>query len=263
MLPPALRWPFLTALALSWATALAAEPHQDSASDRADRTPPVLNLNVSTGGYPPYLIVSGDGDYGGIAFDVVTRIAKDLGYRVEPHEIPRKRVDSLLLDGHIDASPRAREWTENPDLFLFTDAIVPVREVFFTTADSDFHFDGLGSLKGVTLVTPLGYHYPQLEPLFNSGRVERYEVPHDRDIFTFLLHGRGMDAGVADMLVGQWHIRQNDWQGKFRHSDEAISEYGYRLMLRPDWTSFAKAFNNRLAEMKASGELEAILDQYR
>mgnify|MGYP001627777341 CR=1 FL=1 len=244
--------------------ALVAFPIAGLTSETApDTEAPVLKLNVSTGGYPPYLIVSEDHEYSGIAYDVVTRIADRMGYRVEAHEIPRKRVDGLLLDGLIDATPRAREWTEEPEKFLFTDTIVPVREVFFSTADSDFQYRGELSLRGITLVTPLGYKYPQLQPLFDSGAVKRYEVSQDRDIFTFLLFGRGIDAGVADMTVGQWIIRQNDWRGKFKHSEQAISEFGYRLMVRPGWTSFVEAFNKRFEQMKASGELEEILDQYR
>lgn len=251
------------ALFLFCTTATVAKQDPGPTDENVDGQAPVLRLNVSTGGYPPYLIVSPERDYGGIVYDVVTRIAKRMGYRVEPLEVPRKRVDNLLLEGHVDATPRAREWTEHPERFLFTDTIVPVREVFFTTRDSDFRFRGLDRLSGVTLATPLGYQYPQLKPLFEKDIMERYEVSEDRDIFTFLLHGQGIDAGVADLLVGQWIIRQNGWQGEFRHSDQAISEFGYRLMLRPDWSSFAEAFNQQLAEMKASGELEAILNQYR
>lgn len=251
------------ALSLLCATAIAAEPALRTADDVVDSQAPVLRLNVSTGGYPPYLIVSPDHQYSGIAYEVVTRIARRMDYQVEPLEIPRKRVDSLLLKGHIDATLRAREWTKHPDKFLFTDTIVPVREVFFTTRGSDFRFRGLDKLRDVMLVTPLGYQYPQLKPLFAKGTVDRYEVSEDRDIFTFLLHGRGIDAGVADLLVGQWIIRQNDWQGEFRHSEQAISDFGYRLMVRPEWAPFAEEFNQQLAEMKASGELEQILDQYR
>ena len=250
-------FPLLSSLAWAGQPAEGLPANMGAGDDR-----PVLRLNVSTNGYPPYLIVNENRQYGGIAYDVVTRIAGRMGYAVEALEIPRKRVDSLLQQGLLDATPRAREWTQEPENFLFTDTIVPVEEVLFTTADSKFRFRGINHLKEVTLVTPLGYHYPQLEPLFNSGRIDRYEVPKDRDVFTFLLHGRGIDAGVADRLVGQWIIRQNGWQGKFRHSDEAISEFGYRLMVRPGWTSFVEAFNRRLAAMKASGELDEILNQY-
>lgn len=258
MIHPVVRWlapamfPLLSGFALAGASATESRS-QDN----------VLKLNVSTSGYPPYLIHHDDDTYGGIAYDVVTRIADRLGYQVETYEIPRKRVDRMLLEGHIDVTPRAREWTEEPDRFVFTDAMVPVREVFFSPADSDFRFEGVHELRDVTLVTPLGYHYPDLDPLFADGTVDRYEVTDDRDVFTYLLHGRGLDAAIADLTVGRWIIRQQGWQGRFKHSDQALSDYGYRLMLRPDWQSFAEAFNEELAAMKDSGELKKILDQYR
>ncbi|SFR41854.1 amino acid ABC transporter substrate-binding protein, PAAT family [Marinobacter daqiaonensis] len=257
---------FIALLMASVAPASIATQVSSSEDDEArplDGKQHLLRLNVSTNGYPPYLIIEEDGSYGGIVYDVVSRIADRTGYTVEPHEVPRKRVDDLLLRGLIDATPRAREWTEEPGRFLFTDPIVPIREVFFSRADSDFRFGELDRLGGITLVTPLGYHYPQLEPLFENGTVERYEVRHDRDMFRYLLHGPNFDAAVADLTVGQWIIRQNNWKGEFKHSDKAISQYGYRLMLRPEWQDFAEMFNDELADMKASGELDDILDQYR
>ncbi len=261
MLHPLLRWLATAVIPLASTVANASEPV--TSSEPLNGENPTLNFNVSTSGYPPYLIHLGEDRYGGIAYEVVSRISERLGYHLKPHEIPRKRVDAMLQDGYIDATLRAREWTETPGDFLFTDAIVSIREVFFTPVESDFRFDGLEKLKDVTLVTPLGYHYPELEPLFESGIIGRYEVSDDRDIFTYLLHGRRLDATIADLAVGQWIIRQNNWQGRFRHSDQALSDYGYRLMLRQDWASFAEAFNKELAEMKASGELEQILNQYR
>ncbi|MFC4258823.1 substrate-binding periplasmic protein [Marinobacter lacisalsi] len=263
MFQPLQRTLAAAAIFLLPALVTAGESAQQASDEASGGEAPVVRLNVSTDGYPPYLIVSPEHEYSGIAYDVVTRIAERMGYRVEALEIPRKRVDNLLQEGVVDATLRAREWTREPDNFLFTDTIVPIREVFFTTTDSSFHFQGLDKLSDVTLVTPLGYHYPQLKPLFDSGALERYEVSRDRDIFTFMLHGRNIDAGVADLLVGQWLIRQHGWQGKFRHSEQAISEFNYRLMVRPDWALFAERFNKQLEQMKASGELEQILDQYR
>ncbi|MGM0569861.1 substrate-binding periplasmic protein [Marinobacter sp.] len=261
MLHPVLRW--LVPAMIPLATTLVSASESTASGSVPDGQERTLNFNVSTSGYPPYIIHHEDGSYGGIAFEVVSRVANRLGYDLKPYEIPRKRVDAMLLDGHIDASPRAREWTTEPSEFLFTDAMVSIREVFFTPADSDFRFEGVEQLRDVTLVTPLGYHYPELEPLFENGTIERYEVSGDRDIFTYLLHGRGLDAAVADLGVGQWIIRQNNWHGQFRHSEQALSDYGYRLMLRPDWQRFAEDFNQELAKMKASGELDQILDQYR
>ena len=120
----------------------------------------VLRLNIGPNGYPPYMIVDEDGTHSGIVWDVVTRIAVRLNYKVEPHRIPRKRVDQMILEGYIDATPRAREWTQKPERFVFTQPITEIREVFFTTRDTAIEYDEPADIEGETVVTHLGYRYP-------------------------------------------------------------------------------------------------------
>lgn len=238
-------------------------PISTALASSQEQLPDVLHLNVSNSGYPPYLIVDDNGQPGGLAYETITRIAERLGIEVIVHRIPRKRVDELLLEGHIDATPRAREWTEDPGQFLFTDAIIDVQEVFFTRADSELEFSQVADLPPMQVVTPLGYFYPSLDELFQQGHLERFEVASDRDIFVYLRHNTDFDAAIADLTVGQWILRQNGWKQDFRHSRNSISRFGYRLMLRPDWQPFAEAFNRELEALRTSGELDRILDNYR
>lgn len=223
----------------------------------------VLRLNVGPNGYPPYLIIAPDGKYSGIVWDVVTQIAGRLDYQVAPHQIPRKRVNQMILDGYIDATPRAREWTEEPERFLFTQPITEIREVFFTTRDNAFEYWEPSDIEGETVVTHLGYRYPELEPLFEAGKAKRFDVAKDRDMFRFLLDAEHFEVAVADEAVGRWIIRNNGWQNELKVSDGAISNFGYRLMLAPGWQSFVEDFDRELVKMKATGELSAILNQYR
>lgn len=221
-----------------------------------------LHFNVSPNGYPPYLIVDGQ-EPSGIMWDVVTLIADRIGYEVVPEQIPRKRVDTMLLNGYIDATSRAIEWTDNPEQFLFTDSIVEVEEVVFIPADSDLTYQTTEDLFSRTVVTHLGYFYPLLESHFQSGAIKRFDVSRDRDMFTFLLHGKRFDAAIADRLVGQWILRNEGWREDFRISKESLTNYGFRLMLRKDWAEFARLFNAELANIRANGELEDILSHYR
>ncbi|MDX1633916.1 MAG: transporter substrate-binding domain-containing protein [Marinobacter sp.] len=223
----------------------------------------VLRLNVGPNGYPPYMIIGRDGQYSGIVWDVVTRIARRLDYRVVPHKIPRKRVDQMILEGYIDATPRAKEWTQKPERFLFTQPITRIREVFFTTRDHPIFYRVPSDIEGETVVTHLGYRYPELEPVFQSGRAKRFDVTKDRDMFRLLLDADHFEVAVADEAVGLWIIRNNDWQDRIKVSDGAISNFGYRLMLAPGWQSFVENFDRELAIMKDSGELSDILHQYR
>ncbi len=221
-----------------------------------------LHFNVSPNGYPPYLIVDGQ-QPSGIMWEVVTLIAERIGYEVVPEQIPRKRVDEMLLKGYIDATSRAIEWTDNPDQFLFTDPIVAVEEVLFIPTDSDLTYQTPEDLLSRTVVTHLGYSYPLLESHFQSGAIKRFDVSRDRDMFTFLLHGKHFDAAIADRLVGQWILRNEGWRKYFRISRESLSNYGFRLMLRKNQAEFARLFNAELANVRANGELEAILSRYR
>ncbi|WP_242674459.1 substrate-binding periplasmic protein [Marinobacter halodurans] len=222
-----------------------------------------LRLNVSPNGYPPYTVV-GDHSVSGIVWDVATLIGQRLGFDVEARKIPRKRVDSMLLEGYIDATARAPEWTEHPQNFVFTLPIVRVQEVFFTVGDKPFVYNDPSDLKGKVILTHLGYKYPYLHDLFESNRARRFDVPRDRDMFSYLLQGDGrFDMAISDRLVGRWMIRQNGWRGQFSTSDGALSDFGLSLMLRPDMADFAKRFDRELDAIKASGELDAIVASYQ
>jgi polar amino acid transport system substrate-binding protein len=232
------------------------------ASQETSQEKQVFRFNVSPNGYPPYLIVH-QNQPSGIMWDVVSVVARRLGYTVIAEQIPRKRVDQMLLEGYIDGTPRAREWADDPEQFLFTDPVVDIEEVFFVPAQSGFSYESPDDLVSKTIVTHLGYRYPLLEPYFEEGRIRRFDVSRDKDMFTFVLHGDRFDAAVADRLVGKWILRNEGLRQHFDITSESISNYGFRLMLRKDWHSFANRFNEELAKMKENGELDAILANYR
>ena len=225
-----------------------------------NRTP--FHFNISPNGYPPYLIVEG-ATPSGIMWEVINRIVPRLGYEVVPHKIPRKRVDQMLTDEYLDGTPRAIEWTEAPENYLFTDAVVNVEEVFFFPKSSGLDFEHPTDLFGKTVVAHLGYLYPALEPYFADGKIKRFDVSRDRDMFRFVLLGEQFDVALADKLVGHWILRNEGLSNQFRTSTKSISQYGFRLMLRKDWADFAEDFNRELAVIRKNGELDAILANYR
>lgn len=242
--------------------ALATLSFSTFASQATSQEKQIFRFNVSPNGYPPYLIVH-QNQPSGIMWDVVSAVAQRLGYTVIAEQIPRKRVDQMLLEGYIDGTPRAREWADDPEQFLFTDPVVDIEEVFFAPAGSNFSYESPEDLVSKTLVTHLGYRYPPLEPYFEEGRIRRFDVSRDKDMFTFVLHGDRFDAAVADRLVGKWILRNEGLRQQFEITTKGISNYGFRLMLRKDWQSFANKFNQELAKMKENGELDAILANYR
>jgi len=226
------------------------------------KEPGTFRFNVSPNGYPPYLIVD-EAAPSGIMWDVLSRILPSMGFEVKPYKIPRKRVDQMLAEGFIDGTPRTIEWTKEPEKFLFTDPIVNVEEVFFFPADSPLRYESVSDLFGTTIVTPLGYFHPTLEPYFKSGKIQRFDVNQDRDMFRFVLHGKDFHAALADQLVGRWILRQENMKDAFRTSGKSVTKLGFRIMLRHNYTAFAEEFNRELAKLRKNGELDAILNKYR
>ncbi|MFE8070331.1 transporter substrate-binding domain-containing protein [Marinobacteraceae bacterium S3BR75-40.1] len=222
---------------------------------------PVLRFNISPNGYPPYTIVEEDGTVRGIMWDTARHILQDLGYRIQPEEVPRKRVNRMILEGHLDATPRARQWTRNPDRFLFTDPIVYTQEVFFSPREAPFHYRR-DSLEGRTLLTHLGYNYPELEPLFRSGKLQRFDVQHERMMFKHLLAGERFNLLIAERQVGLWIMKQEGIQDRVYVDDEPISHVAFSIMFAPRYKALVKDFNEALEAMKASGELQAIIGRY-
>ncbi|MAL98233.1 substrate-binding periplasmic protein [Hydrocarboniclastica marina] len=223
----------------------------------------ILRLNVSPQGYPPFTIVHADGTFSGIIWDILALAAERKGYKLEGLEIPRKRVDDFILSGHIDATPRAIEWTSKPERFTFTEPLVEVQEVFFKRRGSQFEYTGPESLAGKSIVTHLGYKYPTLEPMLASGRAERFDVQNERDMLRYLVEGKYHDLAIAVREVGLWHIKREGWHDQLDYAPQPLSSVEYRLMFNKDNEAFVAWFNDELADIKRSGELEVILDRYR
>lgn len=254
------RWLIASAQRFAYLLFLFAFAFSTNASLASD--PKVFRFNISPNGYPPYIIVDQDAP-SGIMWDVVSLISERLGYQIVAKKIPRKRVDQMLLDGYIDGTSRAKEWTHKPENFLFTDPIVEVQEVLFTPKKAGMTHQTPEDLFSKTVVTHLGYLYPALQPHFDSGAITRFDVSQDRDMFNFLLHGDRFDAAVVDLLVGKWILKNEGLQGQFTVSAGEMTSFGFRVMLRKECQAFANEFNTELARIRENGELDAILANYR
>ena len=223
----------------------------------------LIRFNVSPQGYPPYTIVKADGTVSGIMWDVLTRIAHRHHILVKAMRIPRKRVDSFILNDHLDATARAREWTSHPEKFLFTAPIVEAEEVFFSRTSDPFDYKSPASLKGETLVTHLGYEYPALQPMFSNGEIQRFDVQTDVGMFRDLLETNHFRVLVAERHVGLWIIRQHHWKGRFVYdAAPPLTRLAFPLMFSKRWAGFVKVFNRDLERMRRNGQLKAIVDQY-
>ncbi len=221
-----------------------------------------ITLNISEGGYPPYMINNKTEKTSGIIVDVLKVIANKYDRLINYVEIPKNRVESRILAGTLDATPNAKEWVSNQDDFIFTDVIIGAKDVLFSPSHTPINYTQPCDLKGKMIGINLGYYYPRLQPFIDDGKIQTTAATSELLMLKKTLRHRSQGT-VVNELVGKWIIKNDSsMQGKFYISKEAINSYGYRIMFNKKWQSFVSIFNKELAIMKANGDLLKIIMQY-
>ena len=221
-----------------------------------------LVINISDNGYPPFAIRHDDDSVSGIMWDVLHYIALTHGYQLIAREIPPNRVEDFILTGELDGTMRAMEWTHNADAFIFTNPIVFVQDVIYTRRDAPA-IEDLAQLSGTRLLTRLGFHYPELDPLIEEGHIRRFDVTGNQEQFNRLRVADRFDALIINNYVAEWELRHQPWREELVLQPVELKMTGYRFMFAPRHAEFVETFNTALREITEQGILERILDKYR
>lgn len=222
----------------------------------------VIRLNIAPGGFSPYTIVTSGKEASGIVPEVLRAVASKTGYVVKTLEIPHNRVERMILGDELDATPRAIEWTANPERFIFTDPLLDVRDVVFSLRRTPVIYTRPADLENKRIGARLGYNYPVLENVFSAGRATRVDVNSERAELVMLDLNR-LDAAILNEMVALWILRQEGWQDRYVYSRQAVESAPYRLMFNRKWADFVVQFNRELAAMKMDGRLARIQLKYQ
>lgn len=226
--------------------------------------PQPLVMNMSPGGFPPYMIYDPDaGIRQGILYDILVRLVEPLGYRVVTDAIPRKRVAQMMQLGTLDVSERAKEWEEDPGQYLWSDPVIEVENRVVSLAKAPLEFRSPRDLAGKTLATILGYTYPELDEVFQSGLVHRVDVLNPEAQLRMVLSGRA-DGAVLYGAVAEYTIRDAGLpKAQLALSRSSFGAVGYRYMFAKRWEALVPLVNRGLARLKESGDLDRITAAYR
>lgn len=226
--------------------------------------PDALVFNISMEGYPPFTILDDQGQISGIFWDLLASIAARHDIDLTAVQLPSKRVEQMLLEGHLDVTMRAREWTEHPDQFVFSEPVLETRDAIFVHRNHRGRYRTADDLEGKLVLTQLGFRYPELNDALSEGRIHYLEIQDQSSMFRRLLQGQRFDAAISNLDAGLWLIREQGWQDQIELADVVFTPVPYRLMFAPAHRDFVeKILNPELRSMAESGELEAIRDRYR
>lgn len=189
-----------------------------------------------------------------VGFDVDTcaAIAKRLGVSLDLRSVSvEARIAELSL-GRVDLIAAALGYTkERAQQIAFSDAHyqVPIKLI----VKSDSTLNKLADFKGKKISANKG----STPELYARRRTEAEVVTFQDPPAAFLALQQGKVDGLA--LAAPSAVRfVNETGGKFRFADEALAYEATALGVKKDEPALLAAVNKALAEMEASGEIDAL-----
>ena len=215
---------------------------------------------------PPYYLPEPEPLGSGILVDVLKAVAEPLGLSFKTERLPDKRGWDMLEHGGVDVYATAREWTDDPDRFLWTDAFMPNEDVLLYRVASRLKYTRPEDLYGRTVAGIKGFVYPALEGHFGPDRITRLDAPSPDAMLRLLLLDRA-EAALVNRTEILWMFRnRKDLDAsRFRMDETPVGLAHFRFVFPKGrgWEPIIEQFNRRLETMKQDGSLKALLDRYR
>ncbi len=244
----------------------ALSPIIESLPANAQNSKKDITIFIPDTNWPPYLINDPQFPGQGVLIDVLKAVAEPMGYTVEIRVLPNKRGWLLLDKGRVDAHPKAMEWVQNPEKYLWTDPFMMNEDVLLYRAQSKLKYTTPEKLYGKTVTAIEEFTYPALEEHFSPKKINRVNVSSPFAMLELLDRER-VDAALVNKSGAQWIFKNRPdlKPERFRMDDTPFDSAGYRYAFTraKDWQPFIDRFNTTIKAMKKDGRLKAILDQYR
>lgn len=224
-----------------------------------------LRVGIPTDGYPPFIIHQGD-SVTGILIEPLALATAKRGISLQFHFLPEKR-SQVLLDNHgIDARMESPQWIDNPDDYLWSEAITQLDDVFVYKKGTPNHYESDEQLQGAEIITHLGYGYPTLQPLFDAEQAIRIDYVGETQMLKGLLRTEKQDkrAAVMSKDVAKWLIKSDPrLQNQFAFSQRVIGSAPLMLQFRNDdaIAELLDGINRDLKQFKSDGTIERIIEQ--
>ena len=270
------------ALALCACSSTGGTPSQPAATDPAETQPatdapteeptdaPAAFTTVEEGklhmstnaAFPPYEMTTDDGGFEGIDVEVADAIAKKLGLELVVDDMGFTEALLAVQNGQSDIAMAAI--TVKPDrqeVMDFTDSYATGIQVVIVKEDSPIqsiddlaNAEMIGTQKGTT-----GYEYCAAAPE-DDGYGEDHVTAYDTGALAVMALVNGqVDAVVIDNEPAKAYVAENPG---LKILDTEFSNEDYAIGLAKGNTALLDAVNAAMAELKADGTFQKIVDKY-
>lgn len=223
----------------------------------------VVIYALFTRGWPPLEMVE-NGKGTGVAVELFKAVMpEDVEATVQL--VPRARAQLRNHEPPVYARLEARSWFEHPEAFWWSDPVFTLRNVLYSPTGVPFEYEGVQSLEGKTIGCIRNYNYPQLAPLFETGKAVRYDVNRDHLLLRMVQNGR-VDVAVMDAVTARWIIRKrSEFRPESFHVSKrplAVTDIRFAFNKVPGWDSHLPEINRRIKSRRKSGEIRRIFSNY-
>jgi len=244
-------------LAVLMVASLCACGQKDTQTGSDIKTVTAGKLTMSTNAqFPPYELVSDGEGYEGIDIEIAYALAQKLGLELVVDDMDFDSALSAVQTGKSDIVAAGVTVTpERQNTMSFTDSyangvqVVIVKEGSDIKSIDDLEGKQIGTQRGTT-----GYSYC----IDDYG--EDSVVPFDDGATAVqnLLAGK-VDCVVIDKAPAQEYVKAN---AGLTILDTEYANEDYAIGMAKDNTALQEALNKALAELKADGTIQSIIDKY-
>ena len=219
-----------------------------------------LRFAVTDGWAMPMVQIERGRPTQGIMPDIMTSLATQAGMPAEFHVLSRARLDAAMQNGEVDmrcyVSP---DWVDGNGNYLWSVPLFFQRDLLIGTTSVSTQLSP-AALAPQPIGTVLGYTYPTLQPLFDSGHLRRDDARSQEQVLAKLLAGR-YRYGVSNQWALDW-FNQRHGADRQLHEVAVLQEQQLGCYLRNDPGLATQRILRTLEKMKASGEIDAIIRLY-
>ncbi|SMG50567.1 substrate-binding periplasmic protein [Dethiosulfovibrio salsuginis] len=198
----------------------------------------------------------------GLAVEIAEAAMKTQGYRFEMSFMPWARAEDGVKKGTYDFLLYVWVTEARKSTMFYSEPYGENRLVFIKPKGSNFEYNGVGSLKGLTVGVVRDYGYG--DEFMNAKGFNREAAPDFMTNAKKLAAGR-IDLTVEDEVVASSLLMGTDLADKIAFTENALSVEPLHVtsgLANPRHKELIEAFNRGLEEIKKDGTYDLILGHY-
>lgn len=223
---------------------------------------PPIKAAVSDTNAVPFAIFNNSGHLsGGMAKDILDKVAQELRSPVQYLDIPRARLEPWLVAGEAEVGCFLNpDWVSQPQRFDWTDTLFFSRQLIIRRRDSAA-IRSLADLYYKRVGTTFGFIYPELQQAFTERLIVRDDA-HSLQSNLKRLAQRRLDAVMAVDLSYFYLLDRQQFDVEFVAEpiwSEPPGVFCAVSQLSPRRQAILRAFSR----LKAQGVIEQLLQKYK